>query len=289
MVVLSAVVRAAGLPSAAHLLVWHGLRSAAWRVREGALRLVIAGLLCWRSSSPSSSASRAGAAACRGTTGGQMVGRGKRRPKGERAEKRGGRGNGDDSDSDSGNGSGSDSDSSGDEDTSRKRTALGLGWDGGGGNGGSVSGERPPASSKRGTENGGGAQGGAIAMDKEQLLCNVGSLLMDERSEVRCLTLSNGPETRRARVSGQYLRSTASEPNRCGYAVFLGSVFVSRTDPPTNNLVMREHTLEEKINDIASPSPLPPPRSPVFLWAGRSGMRVWRRLPWRPTFGARKE
>eukprot|EP00752_Nemacystus_decipiens_P014589 g12992.t1 len=47
MVVLCSLVRVVGLPSAARLLAQHGLRSQAWRAREGTLRLVIAGLLSW--------------------------------------------------------------------------------------------------------------------------------------------------------------------------------------------------------------------------------------------------
>ena len=55
MVVLCALVRVTGLPSAAPLLAQHGLRSPAWRTREGTLRLVMAGLLSWRPlSSPES-------------------------------------------------------------------------------------------------------------------------------------------------------------------------------------------------------------------------------------------
>lgn len=50
MVVLCALVRFVGLPSAVPFLVQHGLHSPAWRTREGALRLAIAGLLSWRPS-----------------------------------------------------------------------------------------------------------------------------------------------------------------------------------------------------------------------------------------------
>lgn len=50
MVVLCALVRVVGLPSAAPLLAQQGLRSPAWRTREGTLRLVIAGLLSWQHS-----------------------------------------------------------------------------------------------------------------------------------------------------------------------------------------------------------------------------------------------
>lgn len=45
MVVLSALVRAVGLPASAPHLVRNGLRSTTWRAREGSLKLVIAGLL----------------------------------------------------------------------------------------------------------------------------------------------------------------------------------------------------------------------------------------------------
>lgn len=45
MVVLSALVSVAGLAASQQYLVQHGLRSIAWRAREGSLKLVIAGLL----------------------------------------------------------------------------------------------------------------------------------------------------------------------------------------------------------------------------------------------------
>lgn len=45
MAALSALVRSAGLPVTAPYLTRHGLRSATWRAREGALKLVMVGLL----------------------------------------------------------------------------------------------------------------------------------------------------------------------------------------------------------------------------------------------------
>lgn len=68
MVVLCTLVRVAGLSLTAPLLALHGLRSPAWRTREGTLRLVIAGLLCWR---PSSSSAELGVG---GASGGRRKG-----------------------------------------------------------------------------------------------------------------------------------------------------------------------------------------------------------------------
>lgn len=176
MVVLSALVCATGLPSAARLLVRHGLRSAAWRVREGALRLVIAGLLCWRSPS-SSCVSRDGAAVDGGKASGRLLGGGRGRPGRKRGWDGGGRSNGDNSDS------------LGGEETERRRAASSPGWDSGGdGEDCGFSMERLSGHAKKGTGSCRGAPaGGAIttAIDKEQLLCDVGSLLMDDRPEVR--------------------------------------------------------------------------------------------------------
>jgi len=179
MVVLSALVRVAGLPSTARLLVRHGLRSSAWRIREGALRLVIAGLLGWRPPPSSSSDSRAEAAADGGKTRERRFGGDRERPGGGRGWDRGGRGDGDNSDS------------SGGEEIERKRAASGPGWDGGGDDEDrGFSRERFSGHARKGDGRCSGAQAGGMiarAIDQEQLLCDVGSLLMDERPEVRCV------------------------------------------------------------------------------------------------------
>ena len=53
MVVLSALVSAAGLAASQQYLAQHGLHSTAWRAREGSLKLVIAGLLLSPAREPS--------------------------------------------------------------------------------------------------------------------------------------------------------------------------------------------------------------------------------------------
>ncbi len=179
MVVLSALVRATGLPSAARLLVRHGLRSASWRVREGALKLVIAGFLCWRSPSCSYVSRDGAAAADIGETSSSPLGGGSARPGGERGRDGGGRSNGDNSDS------------SGGEEMERRRAASGPGCDRGGDDDNcGFSMGRLSGHAEKGTGSCRGAPaGGAISttIDKEQLLCDVGSLLMDDRTEVRCV------------------------------------------------------------------------------------------------------
>lgn len=179
MVVLSALVRNAGLPSAAPLLVQHGLRSTAWRTREGALKLVIAGLLCWRPTS-SSSSSRVGVAAGHSKT--------NERFGGERGRQKGGRA-GDSGRGGSGNGGGGD-DSSGHDELERGDNRSDRGSGGGGGGDhcgrGCSSSERLPVPANKVSRSGGEGQVGAtaMAMDNEKLLRDVGSLLMDERPEV---------------------------------------------------------------------------------------------------------
>lgn len=120
MVVLCALVRVVGLPPAVPLLAQYGLRSHAWRTREGTLRLVIAGLLSWRP--VASTGLETGA-----------------------------------------------------EEAGLRKSGL-------------LSGEIQVVSAKKGSGTGGRGHGGAVAMGTttgaEEILCDVGSLLKDDRPEV---------------------------------------------------------------------------------------------------------
>lgn len=176
MLVLSAVVRVAGLASAtSHLLpAREGLLSAAWRAREGAMKLVIAGLLCWKPSSPSSLGfGDSGVSVGRGVAG-ERLGHGRETFVG---------GNGgelliDDDEHQSGG----------------RRPGRGEGLSAGSSNGSdskrrnSHSPRRSPAMPPRGAHGcGHRGNGGATLMsmaEKEQLVRGVGSLLVDERPEV---------------------------------------------------------------------------------------------------------
>ncbi|CAM9098373.1 unnamed protein product [Ectocarpus sp. 4 AP-2014] len=176
MLVLSAVVRVSGLASDTPrlLLARDGLLSAGWRAREGAAKLVIAGLLCWKPSSASSVDSDAlGLSAGRGVAG-ERLGHG-------RGTFMGGNG---------GEGLTEDEHQSG-----GRRPGRGEGGSARNGNGNDSkrrhlhSPSRSPAMPPRGAqgcdrwENGGAAM--MSTADKEQLVCDVGSLLADERPEVR--------------------------------------------------------------------------------------------------------
>lgn len=149
MVVLCALVRAAGLPSAAPLLSQRGLRSPAWRTREGTLRLVIAGLLSCR---PSSSSAGSGTMAAEG----------------------------------------------------RRKY--------------SISNERQSLRAKGGSGVCGRGHGSTVetAMDAEEILRDVGSLLKDERPEVRVNNSWNWPS------GAQWGIAVVSTTPRCVYcAIFL--------------------------------------------------------------------
>ncbi|CAB1120148.1 unnamed protein product [Ectocarpus sp. CCAP 1310/34] len=176
MLVLSAVVRVSGLASDTPrlLLAREGLLSAGWRASEGVAKLVIAGLLCWKPSSPSSVGSDAlGVSAGRGVNGerlghgrgtfmGGNGGEGLTEDKHQSGGRRPGRGEGGSA------GSGNSKDS--------KRRHL-------------HSPSRSPAMPPSGAHGYGRRENGGAAMmstlDKEQLVRDVGSLLADERPEVR--------------------------------------------------------------------------------------------------------
>lgn len=180
MVVLSALVRISGLPSAAPLLVQHGLRSTTWRTREGALKLLIAGLLYWRPSSPLSPPG-VGIVAASHSKKTERLGDGRGRQKRAWAGGGGRRGSGI-------GGGGGDDDNSG-HDASQvgdNRSERGRGGRGDRGGRGLSSGGRLPMPPKKGSgiRSGGHAGSNAMALDNEKLLRDVGSLLMDERPEV---------------------------------------------------------------------------------------------------------
>lgn len=181
MLVLSAVVRVSGLASATPrlLLARGGLLSAGWRARESAAKLVIAGLLCWKPSSPSSVGfDGLGLSAGRGVAG-EKLGHGRGAFMG------GNRGEG----------------LTEDEHQSEGRRPGGReGGSAGSGNGNDSkrrhlhSPSRSPAMPPRGATGCGRRGNGGAAMmstaDKEQLVRDVGSLLADERPEVRVITVT---------------------------------------------------------------------------------------------------
>lgn len=180
MAVLSALVHISGLPSAAPLLVQHGLRSTTWRTREGALRLLIAGLLSFQPSS-SSPPSGVGVTANQSKKNERLVGGGRGQQTGGRAGEDGRRGGGI-------GGGGGDDDTSGHDDFEGGDNRSNRGTGGGGDREGwwCFSGEGLPMPPNKGSGVGGAGQArsSAMEMDNEKLLRDVGSLLMDERPEV---------------------------------------------------------------------------------------------------------
>ncbi|CAM9143750.1 unnamed protein product [Ectocarpus fasciculatus] len=177
MLVLSTVVRVAGLASAIPrlLLARDGLLSAAWRAKEGAVKLVIAGLLCWKPSAPSSVGSGASGVSVGRGVAGERLGHGRGAFLG---------GNGDEGLTDDG-----------EHENVGRRPGRGEGLSAGRSNGNDSkrkdfhSASRSPAMPPRGAHGcGHRGNGGAALMstaDKEQLVRDLGSLLADERPEVR--------------------------------------------------------------------------------------------------------
>lgn len=183
MLVLSAVVRVAGLASATPRLLHprEGLLSSAWRTREGAVKLVIAGLLFSKPSSPSSVGSGTlGVSAGRGAAGERLVhGRGAFNG-----------GNGGEGLIENGHQSGG------------RRPGRGEGWSGGSSNNNDSKRKNLHSPSRSPAMPPSGAHGcrrrgnvGAALMptaDMEKLVRDVGSLLADERPEVRVNRYAKG-------------------------------------------------------------------------------------------------
>lgn len=160
MMVLSAIVRGVGFAASAPHLVQHGLRSAAWRTREGSLKLVIAGLLMSSAGGPSSG----------GDAGGPETG---------------------------------DAGATGVESIRRQRREAGYLEGGGKDLGEELEGKQGAGQEGRGASKGrkkgvpmprGGAGSGdnVELVDEARLICDVGSLLTDERPEVSVMPRSCG-------------------------------------------------------------------------------------------------
>lgn len=164
MVVLSALVSTAGLAASKQYLVQHGLRSTAWRAREGSLKLVIAGLLLTPPREPL--LTELGGKEARGTARPRRVR--------QRNERKAGLSPG----------GGGDSGEPVDHEGRKQRIEL----EAGGAEGSSTEQQLLPTPQK-----GSGVKDTTFSVDEmRKLVCDVGALLTDERPEVSAGVLSKG-------------------------------------------------------------------------------------------------